>query len=143
MSSAAPSEILAQPKVYGFDTGFACYAKGREDLRPENAGRLWEHLVLDTLRAARCPKIHFWRDKQQREVDFVLPRGRDVVDAIECKWNPDAFEPRGLKAFRDNYPNGRNDLRSPSVRHRTIRRADDLEWVSLPIGELRQELAQP
>jgi len=136
-------EILAQPKVYGFDTGFACYAKGWEDLRPEDAGLLWEHLVLDTLRAAQCPKIHFWRDKQQREVDFVLPRGRDAVDAIECKWNPDAFELRGLKAFRDNYPNGRNYLLSPSVRHRTIRRAGDLEWVSLPIGELREELAQP
>jgi len=135
-------EILAQPKIYGFDTGFVCYARGWEDLRHEDAGLLWEHLVLDTLRAAPCPKIHFWRDKQQREVDFVLPRGREVVDAIECKWNPDAFEIRGLKAFRENYPKGRNYLLSPGVRHRTVRRVGDLEWVDLPIEDLRDELAQ-
>ena len=76
-------------------------------------------------------------------MDFVLPRGRDAVDAIECKWNPDAFELRGLKAFRDNYPNGRNYLLCPSVRHRTIRRLGGLEWVTLPIGDLREEIAQP
>jgi hypothetical protein len=136
-------EILAQPKSYGFDTGFVCYAKGWDDLRPEDSGLLWEHLVLDTLRAAQCPKIQFWRDKQQREVDFVLPRGRDSVDAIECKWNPDAFEPRGLMAFRDNYPDGRNYLLSPNVRHRAVRRIGDLEWTLLPIGELREEIAKP
>ena len=52
-----------------------------------------------------------------------------------CKWNPDAFEPRGLQAFRDSYPKGRNYLLCPGVRHRTIRRAGELEWVpSLPIG---------
>ncbi len=56
----------------------------------------------------KLPKIHFWRDKQQREVDFVVPRSRDVVDAIECKWKPEAFETRGLKAFREQHPKGRN-----------------------------------
>ena len=62
--------------------------------------------MLDTLIPASLPKIHFWRDKQQREVDFVLPRGRDAADAIECKWKPDAFETRGLAAFREQYPKG-------------------------------------
>lgn len=135
-------EILAQPKVYGFDTGFVCHARGWEDLRPEDAGLLWEHLVLDTLRAAPCPRIHFWRDKQQREVDFVIPRSRDQVDAIECKWNPDAFDPRGLRAFRENYPKGRNFLVCPELRQRTMRRISDLEWVTLPISELRGEFAR-
>jgi predicted AAA+ superfamily ATPase len=74
---------------------------------------LWEHLVLDTLIAAGAPKIHFWRDKQQREVDFVVPHGRDAVDAIECKWKPEAFETRGLAAFREQYPKGKNYVVSP------------------------------
>jgi hypothetical protein len=55
----------------------------------------------------------FWRDKQQREVDFVVPRGRDAVDAIECKWKPDVFDTRGLGAFRALYPKGRNDVVGP------------------------------
>ncbi|MGA2659128.1 MAG: DUF4143 domain-containing protein, partial [Verrucomicrobiota bacterium] len=55
---------------------------------------------------AGAPRVHFWRDKQQREVDFVVPRSRDAVDAIECKWKPDAFETRGLQAFRPFRRNG-------------------------------------
>ena len=69
---------------------------------------LWEHLVLDTLIAAGLPKIQFWRDKQEREVDFVVAHNRDTIDAIECKWNPEAFESRGLAAFREQYPKGKN-----------------------------------
>jgi hypothetical protein len=87
--------------LYGFDTGMVCYARGWDQLRTEDCGVLWEHLVLDTLIAAGLPKIHFWRDKQQREVDFIVPRKRDTVDAIECKWKPPAFETRGLAAFRE------------------------------------------
>jgi len=136
-------ELLAQPKLYGFDTGMVRYASGWEELRHGDLGLLWEHLVLDTLRAAPCTKIHFWRDKQQREVDFVIPRGREDVDAFECKWNPDAFEPRGLNAFRENYPKGRNYLLSPGVQHRSVRRMADLEVVVLPIEELRSVVTRP
>jgi hypothetical protein len=46
-------------------------------------------------------------------------------------------------AFRDNYPDGRNYLLSPNVRHRAVRRIGDLEWTLLPIGELREEIAKP
>jgi predicted AAA+ superfamily ATPase len=82
-------------------------------LRPDDCGVLWEHLVLDTLIAAAVPKIHFWRDKQYREVDFVVPRGREAVDTIECKWKPDRFDTRGLVAFREQYPKGKNFVVSP------------------------------
>ena len=74
---------------------------------------LWEHLVLETLIAAGLPKIHFWRDKQHWEVDFVVPRARETVHAIECKWRSDAFETRGLAAFRALYPSGKNYVVSP------------------------------
>jgi uncharacterized protein len=112
-SAGGRREIVAQPKVFGFDTGLICHARGWDQLRTEDCGVLWEHLVLDSLVAAGVTKIHFWRDKQQREVDFVVPRGRDSVDAIECKWNPEAFESRGLGAFRDQYPSGKNYVVSP------------------------------
>lgn len=107
-SAGGRREITAQPKAFGFDTGFVCHARGWDMLRPEDHGILWEHLVLETLVASATPEVFFWRDKQQREIDFVVPGGRRSVDAIECKWQPDAFEPRGLAAFRHNYPHGRN-----------------------------------
>jgi hypothetical protein len=112
-SAGVGREIVAQPKVFGFDTGIICHARGWDHLRTEDCSVLWEHLVLDTIVAAGVAKIHFWRDKQQHEVDFVVPRGRDVADAIECKWNPEAFETRGLAPFRTLHPKGRNFVVSP------------------------------
>ena len=61
-----------------------------------------------TLIATGLPKIHFWRDKQQREVDFVVPRSRDVVDAIECKWDAARFDPKSFQVFRALHPTGKN-----------------------------------
>ena len=42
-------EFVRQPKIYGFDTGFVACARGWSDLRPEDCGLLWEHLVLEQL----------------------------------------------------------------------------------------------
>lgn len=135
-------EIVAQPKVYGFDTGLVCHARGWDRLRAEDCGVLWEHLVLDTLLAADLSKIHFWRDKQQHEVDFVVPRGRDAVDAIECKWRPQEFETRGLAAFRSSYGKGRNYVVGP-IEGRSYQRVQDgLELTILGPEELRRRLAR-
>jgi hypothetical protein len=112
-SAGGRREIVAQPKAFGFDTGFVCHARGWDTLRPEDCGILWEHSVLDTLIAAGHARIQYWRDKTDREVDFVIPRGREAVDAIECKWNPGAVETRGLLAFRASYPKGANYLVCP------------------------------
>jgi uncharacterized protein len=107
-------ELVHQPKVYGFDTGFVCHARGWDTLRAEDRGILWEHVVLDALRSFSRDDVAFWRDKSQREIDFVIPRGRKAVDALECKWSPAALDPRALRAFRDAYPHGRNYLVIPT-----------------------------
>jgi len=140
-SAGGRREIVAQPKVFGFDTGLVCHARGWDHLRTEDCGVLWEHLVLDTLIAAGAPKIHFWRDKQQREVDFVMPHGRDAVDAIECKWNPEAFETRGLAAFREQYPKGKNYAVSPLNGPAYERVQGGLKISIVSPGELRQAMA--
>ena len=140
-SAGGRREIVAQPKVFGFDTGLVCHARGWDHLRTEDCGVLWEHLVLDTLIAAGAPKIHFWRDKQQREVDFVVPHGRDAVDAIECKWNPEAFETRGLAAFREQYPKGKNYVVSPLNGPSYERVQGGLKISIVSPGELRQAMA--
>ena len=140
-SAGGRREIVAQPKVFGFDTGLVCHARGWDHLRTEDCGMLWEHLVLDTLIAAGAPKIHFWRDKQQREVDFVVPHGRDAVDAIECKWQPEAFETRGLAAFRQQYPKGKNYIVSPLNGPSYKRVQGGLKISIVSPGELRQAMA--
>jgi hypothetical protein len=108
-------ELVRRPKVYGFDTGFVCFARGWTQVRDEDRGLLWEHLVLDLLRAAWGGwGLGYWRDKSGREVDFVVQRGRKA-DAIECKINPDHFEADSLRAFRDAYPAGVNYLVAPGI----------------------------
>jgi predicted AAA+ superfamily ATPase len=104
------------PKIYAFDTGFVSFARGWDPLRPEDYGLLWEHLVLDHLRA-HFPEqpVRYWRDKAGREVDFILAPRRGEIDAIECEWDPGAFDSSSLKVFRSHYPKGRNYLVTPSA----------------------------
>jgi len=111
---AGNKEIVRMPRLYGFDTGFVSFARGWDPLRPDDYGVLWEHLVLEHLQA-HLPdsSVHYWRDKTGHEVDFVLARRRDQIDAIECKWDPTELEVSGLKAFRTLYPMGRNYVVSP------------------------------
>lgn len=121
-------EILRMPKAYGFDTGFVSFVRGWDPLRPEDLGLLWEHLVLEHLQAhSPDTPVRYWRDRSGREVDFVLPRGRDRVDAVECKWSPEAFESRGLAALRKIHPKGRNFLVTPSGVPAFTRDYDGLE----------------
>lgn len=123
-------EILHQPKVYGFDTGFVAYANGWNELRDPELGLLWEHLVLETLAAEReLGQIYYWRDKDKREVDFVLPESRGNVTAIECKWNPDAFSPRALQAFRASHSEGASFVLSPRAGAPYLRLFGDLSVV--------------
>ena len=98
-------ELVAMPKVYAFDTGFACHARGWSHLRPEDLGGLWEHLVLDELLVTfEEEDLHYWRDKQQHELDFLWkPRGHPPV-AIECKWRAAQFDPAAFRAFLTLHP---------------------------------------
>jgi uncharacterized protein len=107
-------ELVRQPKAYAFDTGFVSFVRGWDPLRPSDRGLLWEHLVIEKFQALRPDEpVRYWRDKAGREIDFVRPRGRDSVDAYECKWNPDEFDTGAIKVFRERYPKGENYLITP------------------------------
>ena len=69
----------------------------------------------------------YWRDKAGNELDFVLPRGRDAVDVIECKWNPGAFDATALALFRSCYATGRNFLVTPLEGPAYLKRFGKLE----------------
>lgn len=134
-STRRSTEITSAPKVYGFDTGFVCYHRGWDALRPEDLGYLWEHFVLNEIQGQlqhRAPR--YWRSKRGAEVDFVLPhRGRGGQIAIECKSKAAAFEPNALSAFRRLYPEGESFVVAPDIETPQIRTYDGfkVEFVSL------------
>lgn len=109
--SNSQKEIVSMPKVYGFDTGFVCHTRGWRDLRHEDYGLLWEHLVLDELRAEFGQEaLFFWRDKRKREIDFILARKREAPVAIECKWKLKSVRETHFSAFKALYPDARQIL---------------------------------
>lgn len=110
-------EIVSRPKCYAFDTGFVTFEKGWDTIRNDDRGILWEHLVLDALRFRFTDEdIFYWHDKSYREVDFVVRRGRDRMDVLECKINPDKLDAKPVEVFRELYPDGDNYIVSPAVK---------------------------
>lgn len=135
-SGGGRREITKMPKAYAFDTGLVAHVRGWTTLRSEDLGGPWEHLVLDALRS-RLPPDHilYWRDKSGREVDFVVRRGR-AVDAVECKINADAFEPKSLQVFREHYPRGQDYVVSPEVKKPYSRRIGGRKLTFCGIDQL-------
>ena len=128
-------EIIAAPKVYAFDTGFVCYARGWHTLRRDDLGTLWEHYVLNEMQAhLQTRDVRYWRDKRGHEVDFVVaPRGRAPV-AIECKWSAAHVDTDGLRAFLHQYPKATVLVVAHDVTRRFTQRDAGLAvtFVSLP-----------
>ncbi|HUL32632.1 MAG TPA: ATP-binding protein [Candidatus Eisenbacteria bacterium] len=134
-STRRPTEIVAAPKVYGFDTGFVCYYRGWQDLRDDDLGVLWEHFVLNEITARlQSRDVFYWRDKRGHEVDFVLATRRKEPMAIECKWSAANFDPTNLKAFRYQHPEGENVILANDVEHAFTRNFGELKvhFASLP-----------
>ena len=140
-STHRPTEIVAAPKVYGFDTGFVCYHRGWTQLRSEDRGYLWEHFVLNEMQASlQTRSIRYWRDKRGHEIDFVLaPRGQKPI-AVECKWSAGDFDPSGLLAFRRQYPEGENYVVAHDVDRGYRRRYRDVDAVHLSLPALIKRL---
>lgn len=132
------AEIVSAPKVYGFDTGFVCYFRGWNELRPEDKGTLWEHLVLNELQAhlPAGAKIRYWRTKHGNEVDFIVQRrGRDP-QAIECKWSANALDVRNLRVFRSHYPAGDNYVVASDVERPLEREISGVKLMVVGLEDL-------
>ena len=133
-STRRSTELVSAPKVYAFDTGFVCYARGWRDLRPDDLGLLWEHFVLNEIQASlQTQQVHYWRDKNKHEIDFVIRRRGSAPDAIECKWSASEFDPKNLLAFRRQYPQGKNWVVSTDIDQEFARQVKGVEvrYVSL------------
>lgn len=115
-SSRRNNEIVAAPKVYGFDTGFVCAYRGWSSLRSDDLGLLWEHYVLNELTAhLQTTALRYWRDKRGHEVDLVWARPAHAPLAIECKWSVRSFDPASLLVFGRGYPNAELLVTSPDA----------------------------
>jgi predicted AAA+ superfamily ATPase len=132
-------EITAMPKVYGFDTGFVCYAKGWRELRTEDMGLLWEHLVLDELKARFASnEIFYWRDKQKHEMDFIVARRGSPPVALECKWKLQSASKSNFASFASLYPDARLVVTSSDAGEPRINRAKG--YVETGLAELEKAI---
>lgn len=98
--------LIKAPKVYWSDPGLALHLAGHG----EPTGAHLENLVLTDLLVWRDtqiprPEVLYWRTSEGLEVDFVLEHRRGLI-AIELKAGarPGLSDLKGLKAFRDEYP---------------------------------------
>lgn len=138
-----PTEIVAAPKVYAFDTGFICYYRGWDKLRQDDMGTLWEHFVLNEIFAhTQSRKIYYWRDKQKHEVDFIVA-GKTGPMVIECKWTDADFDSANLKIFRRLYPKGFNFVVVPDIKRAYSRNYDRVTVRFVNLEDLIKEVISP
>jgi uncharacterized protein len=140
-STRRGNEIVAAPKVYGFDTGFVCAYRGWTRLRPDDLGRLWEHYVLNELTAQlQATNLRYWRDKQGHEVDLIwLPRGKSP-QAIKCKWSARDFDPANLLVFARAYPDAILRVVTPDARPAFTREYNGVKVEFLTLDRLMERI---
>jgi hypothetical protein len=94
-------QIKAPRKVYCIDTGMINNIAFRSS---HDIGKLMENLVAVELHRRksyyRGDDVFYWKDHQQREVDFVLIRGRKVSELIQVSYTS------GKEGIKDREFNG-------------------------------------
>lgn len=103
------SELKKSRKIYFYDNGVRNAILG--DYKPlglrNDTGALWEnYLISERMKRnaynAFYGKSHFWRTKQQQEVDYIEDYD-GVLHAYEFKWSS-TKQPRLTETFAKNYP---------------------------------------
>jgi len=61
----------------------------------------WVHFEQDA--GGRDLELHYFRDIEGREVDFVVAEGRQAKLLVECKWTDDAID-RNLRYLKARFP---------------------------------------
>lgn len=72
-------------KIYSIDTGLRNVVSFRFS---EDMGKLYENIVFLELKR-KGKEIYYWKDSQQREVDFVIKEGTRVKELIQVCLNPE------------------------------------------------------
>lgn len=99
------TEVVKNPKAYFFDTGLrnAVISDFRKTSdRPDSGALLENGLCMDMIKKGYV--IHFWRDKKQHELDFVIDRGNQNFQALEVKSYLLSTASPSVTAFQNFYP---------------------------------------
>lgn len=94
--------ITKEPKIYFFDSGCV---KGDDGIRFENmvAVSLLKNAHYHCDANGQAQELYYLRDKEGREIDFVIVRDGSVQDVIEAKLN-DTVPSKNLQYFKKKYP---------------------------------------
>jgi len=122
-------------KIYVIDTGLI----NALDI-DTNMGRLLENLVyIELLRRSKYKndfQIYYWRDRQQREVDFVIIKGIDVKELIQVSYasSYDEVNKREINGLlKAGKELGCRNLKVITWDYDDIKEYDNLEIVFEPI----------
>jgi len=98
--------IIKSPKLYFLDTGLLCYLTNIQssEMLAGNPllGAFFETFAFGQLlrslhNQGMADEIYYFRDKDGREVDFLIPEG-NLLNLYECKWNDASGElPKSIK----------------------------------------------
>ncbi|MFK8082480.1 MAG: ATP-binding protein [Granulosicoccus sp.] len=89
--------LLKEPKYYFYDNGLVM---GDEGLRLENlvACALIKNIHFELDAKGEEFSLHYVRNKEGKEVDFVVVKNGEPATLIEVKWNDTAFS-KSLRSF--------------------------------------------
>ena len=112
-------EVTKMSKIYFWDNGIRNAII--DDFRPlelrNDIGALWENFLVSERMKIKAwnnltARSYFWRNKQQREVDYLEVQHGDV-SAFEMKWNSEKKHKVTL-AFTNAYPNAKTTILTPN-----------------------------
>jgi len=92
--------VVKAPKLYFYDTGLCCHLlniQAAEQLNHfHSRGNIFENLIALEIIKNRfnrfiSPNIYYWKDSNNKEIDFVIPKGIDL-DMVEVKMSSTASE---------------------------------------------------
>lgn len=105
--------LVAAPRFYFFDIALVNDLARRGEIKAGSAefGRAFEHFLFMELRAwhgyrGDRREISYWRTTSGLEVDFILGDGEVAIE-VKSTENPQADHLRGLRAWREEYPESR------------------------------------
>lgn len=100
------TELVKNPKVYFFDSGFRNYLLGdfRSFDKRQDIGALVENYIFTNLSSNQkmTTRINFWRTKSGAEVDFIIEKQGSIVP-IEVRYSSSPVIGKSLYSFFDKY----------------------------------------
>ncbi|MDR3250364.1 MAG: DUF4143 domain-containing protein, partial [Tannerella sp.] len=104
---------IQSPKFYYFDVGIANYLLKRKNIEQgtDNFGHAFEHLLMQEIIAYlgysfSDEKLTYWRTSSGYEVDCIIGQGKIAIEFKSCD-EVKSRQTKGLKAFREEYPQTR------------------------------------